>query len=459
MNMDMLTILRLMVHQTIINIKNYAVNGAIHYADAILQYTSYTDVISIGITGYKDEHDNLQIKIGVYFVSKDNYGEGKKVAEFCDLSFLKRDFFDDFIEKVHSLELTPDDLKRIHDKRENQIDDALSRINQSLFQNKEANLSAQSRINLVAASIMANLGVPGKVSPLEPKDLTSTLEDGNTDGDIMLRKIENFLNKRKLPERKRKQIMNSLSITILDDTVNLPNNGSTLLKEVFTEIIDELGYYYKVGLDTDFTGKLFNTMFSWLSFAGDDQNDVVLTPRYVAHLMAKLCRVNMDSYVWDFATGSAGLLVAAMHQMIQDAKESISSPQELEDKIESIKKEQILGIEVVAEIYMLAVLNMILMGDGSSNIIKGDMSFVGPRPERAYYIKQIEKRDPRYYMLYQIRPGVTSYATLYNGYTDTIEKMLIRLNYDLDYLEHRSWALDLTIMLKTCLFILFGKNF
>ena len=80
----------------------------------------------------------------------------------------------------------------------------------------------------------------------------------------------------------------------------------------------------------------------------------------------------MDSYVWDFATGSAGLLVAAMHQMIQDAKENISSPKELEDKIESIKKEQILGIEVVAEIYMLAVLNMILMGDGSSNIIKGD---------------------------------------------------------------------------------------
>ena len=93
------------------------------------------------------------------------------------------------------------------------------------------------------------------------------------------------------------------------------------------------------------------------------------------------------------------------------------------------------------------------------NVLKGDMSFVGPRPERAYYIKQIEKRDPRYYMLYQIRPGVTSYATLYNGYTDTIEKMLVRLNYDLDYLEHRSWALDLTIMLKTCLFILFGKNF
>ena len=92
------------------------------------------------------------------------------------------------------------------------------------------------------------------------------------------------------------------------------------------------------------------------------------------------------------------------------------------------------------------------------NVLKGDMSFVGPRPERAFYIRQIEKKDPRYYMLYQIRPGVTSYATLYNGYTDTIEKMLTRLQYDLDYLEHRSWSLDLTIILKTCLFILFGRN-
>lgn len=93
------------------------------------------------------------------------------------------------------------------------------------------------------------------------------------------------------------------------------------------------------------------------------------------------------------------------------------------------------------------------------NVFIGDMAFVGPRPERAYYIKLIEKEDPRYYMLYQIRPGVTSYATLYNGYTDTMEKMLIRLQYDLDYLENRSWSLDATILLKTFLFIVFGKNF
>ena len=83
------------------------------------------------------------------------------------------------------------------------------------------------------------------------------------------------------------------------------------------------------------------------------------------------------------------------------------------------------------------------------NVFKGDMAFIGPRPERKYYIDQIIKHDPRYVYLYQIRPGVTSYATLYNGYTDTMEKMLRRLEIDLYYLEHRSWWFDAVILFKT----------
>ena len=93
------------------------------------------------------------------------------------------------------------------------------------------------------------------------------------------------------------------------------------------------------------------------------------------------------------------------------------------------------------------------------NVVKGDMAFIGPRPERQFYIDKIMKEDPRYRYLYQIRPGVTSYATLYNGYTDTMEKMLVRLQMDLYYLEHRSWWLDLRILLLTFLRISFGKKF
>ena len=93
------------------------------------------------------------------------------------------------------------------------------------------------------------------------------------------------------------------------------------------------------------------------------------------------------------------------------------------------------------------------------NVLKGDMAFIGPRPERKYYIDQIMQHDPRYVYLYQIRPGVTSYATLYNGYTDTMEKMLKRLELDLYYLEHRSWWLDAKILFKTFTNIVFGKVF
>ena len=93
------------------------------------------------------------------------------------------------------------------------------------------------------------------------------------------------------------------------------------------------------------------------------------------------------------------------------------------------------------------------------NVICGEMSFIGPRPERKFYIDQIMERDPRYKNLYQIRPGVTSYATLYNGYTDTMEKMLRRLDMDLYYLEHRSWWFDARILGKTFIKMIFGRVF
>lgn len=92
------------------------------------------------------------------------------------------------------------------------------------------------------------------------------------------------------------------------------------------------------------------------------------------------------------------------------------------------------------------------------NVFVGDMSFVGPRPERKFYIDQIIERNPKYELLYKIRPGVTSYATLYNGYTDTMEKMLRRLDLDLLYLDHHSFLFDTKILLKTFTSIVFGKK-
>ena len=93
------------------------------------------------------------------------------------------------------------------------------------------------------------------------------------------------------------------------------------------------------------------------------------------------------------------------------------------------------------------------------NVFKGEMAFIGYRPERRYYIEQIAKVDPRYYYLYQIRPGVTSYATLHNGYTDSLDKMVRRLQYDLYYLKNRSWWFDAKVLWETFMNIVFGKKF
>lgn len=93
------------------------------------------------------------------------------------------------------------------------------------------------------------------------------------------------------------------------------------------------------------------------------------------------------------------------------------------------------------------------------NVLKGDMSFVGPRPERKYFIDKIMAEDPHYELLYQLRPGLFSYATLYNGYTDTMEKMLERLRMDLEYLSTRSLWMDLKIIYLTVKSILCGEKF
>ena len=353
------------------NINSYAVNGAVHYANAILHYTNYTDIISIGMTGFKNDSGKLEYSIGVYYVSKSNFGVGQKVDEYTDFSFLKKENFDAFIEKVKALSLSDEEKEKLKEKREQEIGASLVKLNNDIYQN-EKGLGENDRVYLVAASIIATLGIPKKVSPLEKDDLKSSLEEGNRDGDIVLRKINAFLNEKRIPKDKKDLIVRTLANTLTTENINKVEKGESQLKRVFSKIVDDLGIYYKTDLTTDFTGKLFNEMYSWLGFTQDKLNDVVLTPSYVATLLVKLARVNKDSFVWDFATGSAGLLVAAMNEMLDDAKKTLKSPEEINRKSAEIKAKQLLGLEILSNIYMLATLNMILMGDGSSNILNKD---------------------------------------------------------------------------------------
>ena len=354
------------------NISWYAVNGAIHYSNALLHYTDYTDIIAIWMTGYKDSTWKIHHQIWVYYVSKDNLWVGQKIWDFTDFSFLSEENFDNFIEeKVKNLHLSEEELEKIKDQKEREIELSLKKLNNDIYQNEDW-LGENDRVFLVAASIIATIWIPWKVPILEKDDLKSQNFEWWRDWDIMINRIKAFLSKKDIPEDKKDLIIRSLSNTLLTENINKVQNGESQLKRIFSKIVDDLWIYYKIGLTTDFTGKLFNEMYSWLWFSQDKLNDVVLTPASVSTLLVKLARVNKDSYVWDFATGSAGLLVAAMNEMLKDAKDNITSPTELTQKQIKIKAEQLLGLELLSSVYMLAILNMIMMWDWSSNILNKD---------------------------------------------------------------------------------------
>ena len=168
-------------------------------------------------------------------------------------------------------------------------------------------------------------------------------------------------------------IIKNLSQVFADtSTIWQPKNGETPIKKYYRQVVENILPILKLRLNVDFTGIILSSLKDWMDLDGDKQNDVVLTPRHVATLMAKLARTDKDSFVWDTAMGSGGFLIAAMELMIEDVKQKIATAEQQKEKIEHIKKNQLLGIEILPNIFILAVINMILTGDGSAQVKQGD---------------------------------------------------------------------------------------
>ena len=352
------------------NIALYAVNGAVHYCRAILDNAeSYKEVIAVGINGYEDEL-NVIYEISAWYISKDNLFLPKHIGDYDDLSFLKSKNIPDLFNEIDKLGISDAELEEQKLLLENQIEIALKSLNQTLHE--EQNIVVSNRVQLVAGMIMAGLG-SNSVPPLKVNELVGRNDDEDNDGQIIMRKIKMFLADKHLPSEKIDMIKNVLQVPFLQSNLQEPIEGESKLHTIYQNVKTNIIPYLTGELhNLDFTGRLFNVMNDWVDVPDGDRNDVVLTPRYVTELMTKLCRTNMDSYVWDFAAGSAGFLISAMNTMISDAKDKIRSKSKYEEKVQHIKMEQLLGIEKLPDVYMLAVLNMILMKDGSANIIQGN---------------------------------------------------------------------------------------
>lgn len=357
------------------NISKYAVNGAVHYATAIVSLTdSYKEAIAIGFTGWKDGKD-IKTAMRVYYVYDENYNVPKLVEGYEDFSFLTGKELEEFIEKIDALYLTEEEKEQLTKKLETQIETNLKKLNQEM---RDAySISEAYRVKLISGMIIAGLGVEenGKtiVAPLEIDDLRSKEEKKSHDGVTIMNTIESFLETKEIPAEKRDLIKTNFEqVFIQTDLYKQYKEGESRLKKVYITVKkDIVPFFTKKKYHLDFTGKLFNVLNDWVKVPDGDQNDVVLTPRYVCDLMVKLCQVNKDSYVWDYAAGSGGFLVAAMKQMVSEANK-IEDKTERDAKINSIKMKQLLGVELRPDMYALAVLNMILMGDGSTHILCDD---------------------------------------------------------------------------------------
>lgn len=369
-------------------VSNFAVNGALYYATGMIASGKYHEAIAVGIAG--DSEKNLELK--VYYV----YGSGEQsYKQLNDVSTL------DFLENEQTFNALYDDAVLTDEEKHNILitsQAALQKYAKSL--NKlmhNHNITAPQRVLYVSGMLLSMQDVVEDGQKIQdglfPDDLKGIQSETSRDGIKLQNQITEFLIARKIPIDKRQLMLSSFGEISKDkqrdEKTELDKEVSKLLagdastnKQIFTFI------YHNIFLSIDaMAGHLdiMGEMYSeFLKYALGDGKEIgiVLTPPYITKMMATILNVNQNSKVMDLATGSAGFLISAMELMIQDAefthgKQTTAA----NEQIESIKKQQLLGVELNAEMFTLAATNMILRGDGSAKIEKGSAF---NRPEDLY---------------------------------------------------------------------------
>lgn len=359
-------------------IKDYAVNGAVHYGTAILEEGVYKEVIVIGINGSelnKQTGEILNPECKAFYISEKNNRVPKLIERITetDWSLLAERNIDSLFDILDKLNLTDDELENLTRKAEDDLESKIKSIHQSIYEDERLKtaLTTNEKLYLFCGLIMAGLKTEG-VAPLDISKLSSNDDEDDNDSIVILNRVKSFLRKKNCTTDKINMIIGLLKTVFEKKTIWKPINGESVVKSLYKEVYNNIVPCLESNLHLDFMGKIFNSLKDWANIENDKDNDVVLTPRYVTTLMAKLARTDMNSFVWDKAMGSAGFLVSAMNLMIKDAQAKIIDKNELEKKIKNIKENQLLGIEILGNVYILAVLNMLLMGDGSSNTLNGD---------------------------------------------------------------------------------------
>lgn len=362
------------------SVKNYAVNGAIYYAKSMIASKKYTEAIAIGISGEDDDN----IKISTYYVFSPSI-EPKFMRNYNTLDFVQSEASIEAFYKEATV--TEAEKHAILIKSREELLKHSKNLNKLM---NNHNIGVDQRVVYVSGMLLSMQDVfdeNGNVIDygLVPEDLKGIQTDQKRDGVVIVNHIEEYLDRKNIPMDKRKIMLDSFKMSISLDTArdakteldpvvaNLMKSKSSINKQIFTYLYENI--YKTIDLSSgalDIMAEMYSTFLKY-ALSDGAQLGKVLTPPYITNLMAKLLDVNKDSRVMDIAAGSAAFLVASMDLMIEDANKTYGkNTQRANEKIDSIKHNQLLGIEVDAKMYTLAATNMILRGDGSSKIKKDD---------------------------------------------------------------------------------------
>lgn len=365
------------------SIGTYAVNGALYYARNMISSGKYSEVFAIGVAG--DNEENVVFR--VYYVFGSALNAYKELTAVQSLDFLENEkSFETFYKNAV---LTEEEKHQILIDSQAVLQSYAKKLNRLMHNH---NITAPQRVLYVSGMLLAMQDI----EMLTPNGEKIKLDDGlipdnllgkqvkdKHDGELIVTHISNFLENRGIEKTKRDLMISSFKEiskdaqrdekTELDKEVaKLIDGQASVTKQIFTFIYE---YIFKaidgLGGHIDIMGEMYS---EFLKYALGDGKEIgiVLTPPYVTKMMSQILAIKKDNKVMDLATGSAGFLISAMELMIEDANAIFGkATTAANEAIDTLKKNNLLGVELNAEMFTLAATNMILRGDGSSRIEKG----------------------------------------------------------------------------------------
>lgn len=365
------------------SIQKYAVNGALHYARCVIASKKYKEAIAVGIAG--DNEKNVEIV--VYYVFSANE-IGYKLTKTKNLNFLENQkTFNAFYKDAQLSETQKhEQLQRAKQK----LNEQAKKLNSLMH---SLSITAPQRVLYISGMLLAMQDIlipqsgltPITQSGLTPMDLEGKTAKNKRDGVLITNQIKQYL-KTKINDTIKLDLMLSSFNEISKDAQrdeptqlnkliakHINSQEASINKQIFTFIFE---FIYKsiegFSGHLDIMGEMYSEFLKYAMGDGKELG-IVLTPPYVTKMMAEILDIDKDSKVMDLATGSAGFLISAMQIMIDKAEQEYGKDtKKAKDKIKQIKANQLLGVELNAEMFVLASTNMILRGDGSSRIKKGN---------------------------------------------------------------------------------------